>query len=185
MGLLLNGKSVEAQSKPIPAKPDAAATERIAIFMRLVALNLEARRELAEAVRRLRKLEGDLANPELRDHPRRPEATRRLPKREAEERDAVIKLAEANTQLARCWETIPPADKNKFALTTVIGADPEASIDMVLWTDDRGLALIVPFPEDWSVPHDIAHRAFDPEGPASRKSFYTRQELLTAEYAPF
>lgn len=182
MGLLLNGKSVETQTKLIPAKPDAAATERIAIFMRLVALNLEARDELAEVVRKRRKLEADLENPALRDHPKRPAATRRLPKRQEEERQAVIALAELNTELARHWDTIPVGDKNKYGLTRIVGADPEAAIGLTLWCDDRGLALLVPFPEVWSVPSDIAHRALDPTAEVRE---YTAEELFHAPGAPF
>lgn len=181
MVLTLGGKPIEAT--PIPPTVDPQAGDRIALFMRLVAMNLDARRELVDVVRRLRKLEARLADPALMHHPRRPTAERRLPERQEAERLATIKLAELNVSLARQWNTIRSEEKNRYGLTYLIGEqDPDTDILMRLWADDRGLAKLVPFPEQWSVPHDISHKAFDPSTDVRE---YSREELLNSPVPSF
>lgn len=158
--LKMGGKAV--RSKPLPQMVDPDEPDRIVLFMRLVAMNCEARRDLANAVRRLRKLEAQLADPALMDHPKRPAATRRLPQRQEDERAATTRLMETNVSLERQWHTIPASQKHKFGLTFIVGeSDPQANILGALWCEDRGLARLVPFPDGWSPPQDISHRAFD------------------------
>lgn len=181
MVLTLNGAPI--QPKPAPAPLDREAPDRVVLFMRLVALNLEARRDLAEAVRRRRKLEGKLADPANRDHPGRPAAERKLERREADERQAAVRLIETNVSLSRCWDTIAPDDKAKYALTFLVGeSDPAMPVLQTLYRDDVGLARLVPFPEGWAVPHSLAHLSLD-DGPSIRT--YTYDEILNAEYPPF
>lgn len=181
MSLTLNGKPIVGS--PVATPLDREAPDRIVLFMRLVALNLEARRDLAEVVRRRRKLEGKLADPDLADHPGRPAALRKLELRIAQELYAATRLIQGNVSLSRQWDQIASDDKQRYALTFLVGEpDPATSILQRLYCDDRGLALLVPFPDGWAIPHELAHLSLD-DGPSVRT--YTREEIETGEYAPF
>lgn len=159
------------------------STDAVLMAYCLIALNLQARRELALVARRRMKLERDLDDPALAGHPKRPRAERLHAQRSEEERAATIRLAELNAALAQQWAEISAADKNRYALTDIIAADPEQDIGLVLWCDDRGLARLAPFPNGWAVPADISHRVLD--SPEAGKTSYTREELLNAPAAPF
>lgn len=156
----------------------------VLMFLRMVALVFDARRSLLIAVERRRTLERQLADPALADHPKRPQAERRLAERWEDERLATIRLAEDQVRLAILWDRLAASDKNRYALITLIGEpDPKMPIDTVLWCDDRGLSRLVPYPDDWAPAHDIAHIAFNPDRHGVQT--YDRDELLRAESAPF
>lgn len=165
------------------AELPAGAADVLAFF-RLVALVFERRRHLLYTVARRRKLEAQLADPALAEHPKRPQAERRLAERWDAERLAVIALAENHAQLATAWDALAAEDKSRYALYTLIGEpDPAMQIDITLWRDDVGLSRLVPFPDDWSVPHDIAHKALDPE--RHGVTTYDLDELLMTEQPSF
>lgn len=181
--------TISGSKKPQPGtsklKPpiDKDAGGRVVLFMRLVAMNLEAREQLAYIVERRTKLEAQLADPALANHPKRPQAERRFERLQGEERDVVLRIAEINFSLAHQWDKLRPEDRNRYGLTKLIAADPEQDIGLVLWCDDRGLARLAPFPDGWAVPADISHRVL--ESPEVGEAIYTREELLNAPSAPF
>lgn len=164
-------------------KIDKDAGGRVVLFMRLVAMALEARHQLVAAVEALREIDVEaLQDPALQDHPRRPAMEQLYRDCLEAEHLAVIRLAEANVSLSRQWATIQTTDKNRYALTELIGADPDQDPLMVLWSDTCGLAKLVPFPAGWVVPHDISHRAFDP---SMEIRDFTAEELFHAPSPPF
>ena len=181
MTLTFNGKPIAA--KPAPNVPEPEIHSPVLLFLRIVALNLDARRELADVVRRRRTLETKLADPALADHPKRPAAERRLAQREEEERLATTRLIELNVALEREWEALPADVKRRFALTDIIGEpDPQASILVRLWGDDCTLSRMEPFPADWTVPNEISHKALD-TGIETRD--YSAAEVMNAPCATF
>jgi hypothetical protein len=154
--------------------------ERVLMLLALVGLALDARRTLLDAIERRRKLEAQLADPALADHPKRDRAERQLPARWEAERRAIIRLAEAHAGIGAEWDAISPQEKNRFALTTILGeSDPTCGLGMALW-GNRGVWATEPIPNDWSIPHDIAHRATD-----FGIRTYTPHELLQSDVARF
>lgn len=166
------------------AAPDMHMPDRVTLFLALIGMALEARRELQNAVDDLREIDIDALNdPALMDHPRRPAMLQHLEACEAAERDATRRVIETNVNLQRTWERIDPADKHRYGLTFIVGEmDPVMNILGDLWCDDRGLALLVPWPDGWAVPHALEHRCFDT---TTGMRTYTIEEVMRREHAPF
>lgn len=155
-------------------------------FFRLLALVFDARRHLAYTVERRRKLEAQLDDPALVEHPKRPQAERRLAQRHDAERLATIALAEHQAHLAAQWDAIDAEQKHRYGLYTLIGEpDPDRTIDITLWRDDKPVSLISPLPPDWSIPTGIAHLAYDPERQRFGVHEYTYEELFHSDAAGF
>lgn len=181
MALTLNGAPVTAT--PLPAVVEPEPPHRVLLFLQVVAMACEARRDLADAVRRCRNLERKLADPVLADHPDRPRGEAKLARQRDLERDATRRVIETNVNLQRTWDRIDAADKHRYALTFIVGqTDPAMNILGDLWCDDRGLALLVPWPDGWAVPHGLEHRCFDT---STRMRSYTIEEVMRREYASF
>lgn len=181
--LTFGGKPITAPQATQPALPTETPGADVLVVFRLIALNLEARRELVWAIEAAREIDVDALNdPALADHPRRPAMLRLYEDRCRDERLAVLKLAELNVSLARQWGQIQTSDKNRYALTELVGADPEQDPLLVLWSDTCGLAKLVPFPDGWAVPLDLSHRVLDPSIEVRE---HTAEELFHAPSPPF
>ena len=166
------------------ARIDATTTSPVLLFLRIVALNLDARRELREAVVALREIDvAALDDPALADHPRRAAMLRLYGDRCEAERLATTRLMELNVALEREWAALPVDVKHRFGLTFLVGEiDPDASILLRLWSEEVGLARLVPFPDRWAVPNAISHKALD-TGIEIRD--YSAAEVMNAPEAPF
>lgn len=184
MALTIGGTAVSPPSTPSASSSGTSdSNDDILMFLRLVALSLEARGELANAVCRRRALEAKLDDPGLADHPKRSTAARRLPQRIEDECQACIALMQRNAALARQWDALAATEKHRFGLTFLIGEpDPDMPIIQTLWCSDRGLALLVPFPERWAVPISLSHRVFEIDIDVRE---YTIQEVMRSEQCPF
>lgn len=177
-------RALPGTAQPRPAALDPEAPDRIVLFMRLVAINLEARRDLADVVAQLREIDVDALNdPALAEHPRRPAMVEELAGRERDEYQAAVRLIQTNASLSRQWRQIAPDEKHRYALTFLVGeSDPEMPIMQTLYCDDRGLARLVPFPEGWAIPHTLAPASLDD---STEIRTYDLDELLQTEYPSF
>lgn len=184
MALTIGGMAVSTPSTPSASSSGTSdSNDDILMFLRLVALSLEARGELADAVCRRRAMEAKLDDPALSDHPKRSTAVRRLPQRLEQERQACIAVMQRNAAMARQWDALAASEKHRYGLTFLVGeSDPQMPIIQSLWCEDRGLALLAPFPEAWTVPHEISHRVFEIDTDVRE---YTMQEVMHNEFAPF
>lgn len=173
-----------ATQESIPEITAPSSSNDVLIFLFLVGQSLDARRELRDVVSQRREIDVDALNdPAFADHPRRPAMLALHEDRIEAERLAVIRLMEDNAALSRQWDAISPQDKNRYQLTTLIGeCDPQMSCLQSLWCTDRGLSLLVPFPDHWSIPHDISYRVFDD---TTGVRVYDIEEIMTNGQCPF
>ncbi len=184
MALTIGGTAISPPSVPSASSSGTHdSNDGILMFFHLIARSLETRHALVDAVGRRRALDAKLNDPALAGHPKRATAARRLPQRMEQERQACIAVMQRNAALARQWDVLAASEKHRYGLTFLVGeSDPQMPIIQALWCDDRGLALLAPFPERWTVPHGISHRVFEIDTDVRE---YTIQEVMRNEFAPF
>lgn len=194
MAITFGGKPLSAAARNDPASESAGdqqlvqsrmaiAGEEVLLAVRLVTLLLEAREEIATCMQDLAEIDVDVLNdPALQDHPQYPAALAHYTEACERERQAWIKAIEIGNNLAAAWDRLSVPDRNRYGLPRLVGADPEDRLMFHVWHTGNGIDRLVPMPEPWGIPTDLAHMVGRKPGEVQK---HVVDALLRTAVAPF